>query len=130
MRVQNINQSSIYQLKNRQNGSVSFSGGCRPREKWGMCKEEMSMPSFGRRVKSKHTKQLLKEMQDLVADTCKTVKESFNKSKTKKILVAPIQKKWSDFASKRPVAAQITKGAFYVSAGVTAFDAVADRVLD
>ena len=81
------------------------------------------MPAF----KRKHTMTLTQEVCKLIGNMCSSVKESFDKSYTKNILVAPIQQKWSDFASKKPVFAQEIKGAAILAAGVTAFDVILDK---
>ena len=129
MRVQSINQSSIYRMKNRQDGSVSFSGKCCPKPKPNVSMRDYGMPSFKGPLESQPAKTLIGELGSLLTDSCNAIKESFNKSNTKKILVAPIQKKWSDFASKAPKFSQVVKGAFFVTAGVTALDALTDKVL-
>ena len=131
MRVQNINQSPIYSVNDRQERSVSFSGKCRPKPKSqamdyrGLNQSADSFsPAF--KGKRKQAQGLLSEIGNLITDTCKAVKHSYDNSKTKEILVAPLQKKWSDFASKAPKLSQAVKGAVIVTAGVTAFDAVRD----
>ena len=129
MRVQRLNQSSIYQVKNRQDGSVNFSGSCCPKPKPNVSMHKTSMPSFKGHPKSKQAKTLMEEVGSLIMDTCSSIKKSYNKSNTKEILVAPIQKKWSDFASKAPKFSQVVKGAFFVTAGVTALDALTGKVL-
>ena len=129
MKVQRINQSSIYQNISRQDGSVNFSKNCCPKPKPNVSMQNVSMPSFKGKSQCKKAKTLMEEVGSLVNDTYNYIKRDFNKSNTKKVLVAPIQKKWSDFASKAPKFSQAVKGAFYVTAGVTAFDFVTGKFL-
>ena len=129
MKIQKISQSSIYKIRSRQDKSAGFLEGCRPKPKTSIGRGDFSMPTFRGRVNSKQAQTLLGEVGNLLKHTCNSVKESFNKSKTKQILIAPIQKKWSDFASKAPKAAQVVKGAFYVTAGAVVLDALTGEVL-
>ena len=64
----------------------------------------------------------MSEIGMLLENTCNSIRNSFNQSNTKKILVAPIQKKWSDFAYKAPRTANALKSASVVTTFVTALD--------
>ena len=88
------------------------------------------MPSFKAKPKSIQERTLMQEIKGLIADTCNSIKESYNKSNTKKVLVAPIQKKWSDFAYKAPKFSQAVKGAAFVAAGVSAIDIIRDNFFE
>ena len=122
MRVQNINQSSIYQFKSRQDGSVGISQNCCPKPKPDFRMYQQDRVSFKGKVKSVKVKTLMKEAGILIEDTCNLIRDKFNKSYTKKFVVAPIQKKWSDFAYKAPRTANALKSAAVVTAFVTALD--------
>ena len=135
MKIQKINQSSIYQIKNRQDGTVNFQGECRPKPKSNYGRGDFSMPSFKSRVGTKQAKTLMQEVGTLVSHTYNSIAESFNKSKTKKILVAPTRKLWSDFKSvaakqvdkmdsKLPTASPIIKGAAATTAAAFGLDAI------
>lgn len=123
MRVQNINQSSIYQFKSRQDGSAGISQNCGPKPKPDSRMHQHDIVSFKGKAKSVQAKTLMKEAGMLIEDTCNLIRDKFNKSNTKKFVVAPIQKKWSDFAYKAPRTARAIKSAAIVTAFVTALDA-------
>ena len=123
MRVQNINQSSIYQFRNRQDGSVSFSQNCCPKPKPNSRMHQTGMVAFKGKVESVHPKTLMSELGVLLENTYNSIRNSYNNSKTKKILIAPIQKKWSDFTYKMPRTANALTSAVIVAAFVTALDA-------
>ncbi|MBQ7450184.1 hypothetical protein IJS77_02110 [bacterium] len=122
MKVQNINQSSIYQFKSRQDGSAGISQNCCPKPKPNLRVYQNDSISFKGKVSSAKPKTLISEIGVLMENTCNSIRDSFNKSNTKKYLIAPIQKKWSDFAYKAPRTARAIKSAAIVTAFVTALD--------
>lgn len=122
MKVQNINQSSIYEVRNRQGGSAGISQNCCPKPKPNSRMYQHDTVSFKGKAKSVQPKTLMGEVGMLIENTCNSIRDSFNKSNTKKFLVAPIQKKWSDFAYKAPRTARAIKSAAIVTAFVTALD--------
>ena len=122
MKVQNINQSFIYQSRSRQDGSAGVLRDCCPKPKPSMRVYQDGMPSFKGMVASAQSKTLLDEVGILIGNTCNSIRNSFNKSNTKKVLIAPIQKKWSDFAYKAPRTANALKSVAVVTAFVTALD--------
>ena len=118
MRVQNINQSSIYQFKSRQDGSAGISQNCCPKPKPDSRMYQHDTVSF----KGKVPKTLISEVGTLFENTCNLIRDCYNKSNTKKFVVAPIQKKWSDFAYRAPRTANTIKSTAVVTAFVTALD--------
>ena len=78
--------------------------------------------SFKGKAKSVQPKTLVEEVGTLIEDTCNSIRTIYNKSNTKKYLIAPIQKKWGDFAYKMPRTSRAIKSAAIVTTFVTALD--------
>ena len=78
--------------------------------------------SFKGKAKSVQAKGLIEEVGTLIGNTCDAIRKGYNKSNTKKYLIAPIQKKWSDFAYKMPRTSRAIKSAAIVTTFVTALD--------
>ena len=87
MRVQNINQSSIYRSKSRQDGSVGISQDCCPKPKPNSRMHQCDMISFKGKAKSVQPKTLMSEIGVLIENTCNPIRTGFNKSNTKKYLI-------------------------------------------
>ena len=122
MRVQKINQSSIYRLKSRQDGSAPVLQNCCPKPKPISQIVSNGMLSFKGRVKTEYIKPLMNKVGVFIENTYSLIADSFNKSNTKKNLVAPIQKKWSDFTYNMPRTARALKSTAIVTTFVTALD--------
>lgn len=122
MRVQKINQSTIYQLNSRYKQSAGILQNCCPKPKPISQTAEIGMLSFKGRFGSVHIKPLVNKVGVLMENTCNLIRDNYNKSKIKEKMVAPIQKKWSDFTYKMPRTSRALKSSAIVAAFVTALD--------
>ena len=122
MRVQKINQSTIYQLNSRYKQSAGILQNCCPKPKPISQTVGNDMLSFKGKVGSVHIKPLVNKMGVLIENTCNFIRDNYSKSKIKEKLVAPIQKKWSDFTYKMPRTSRALKSSAIVTAFVTAID--------
>ena len=120
MKIQQIANTSINTRGNRQGNSVTFSGIT-------MASQNKGMPKFGGIIPASvnnNQKTLWQEFKSLLSDTFGAVKNSYEKSELKRILVNPIANKIDKITLNSPKLAQAVKGAVLFTAGVGLYECV------